>query len=812
MAAETVIPYDEAISILVDHAVTATGNHLYDWNAAFSGLNPVEVAERLHTFGIGGAVSQNGQVFFHYDSPYLNATVNDVMSSANSNLSKTYSATMNPVLESTIDATTGKVSMAQKVVGAKKFFFGKVVPAIAATSAGLSLGKSIDERLYNSNPDFWDAHGMSTLNPETWSSIASGNELGETLINFIFGIDGSGNTQAYMDETAYAYMAQYMSSINMFDSSYMVPESYEYDTTINWNSSPEYFLPLHYITSGTVSWRNRWNELITVSFDGTSAGVALAFVAGAGDGTWYYGYSPFFVSTTNLINAEPKTFTCLINGNSHTYTVAPNTSNLPSALAGRFAYWSSDFINPNVVRIGTVTGITPTIFKEGGPDSMWAWWQLAEVAYLIAEGGSLVSPYEGIGSQSGATLPSNYNTWVSPESTLTSLQSQYPELWQNAVPVTTLQPDGTTTTTQYIPVPLPNATSYSDTQPVSGDETQTSTQTTTDTMTAIKTLLTDLIATPTDNPPDTGSGSSPTPVPIASTASSLWAIYHPTQEQVDAFGAWLWSDNLISQIKALMFSPIDSVISLHKIYCTPIDMGESTIQLGYLNSEVPSNYVTQQYVYTSCGSVNVSEYFGNVFDYSPNTTINLYLPFIGIVPLDVDSVMRSTMHIVYGVDIITGDCLATVNIHRDGYNSVQYQYSGNCSVHYPLTAGNYMSLLSSSLSGAISGFIGGGSIAAAAGGALGGAMRSGTDVRRSGNFSGNAGAMGGKIPYLIIERPQTKVADNFEHYQGYPTNAYVTVGDCSGYIRASTLHTDGIAATDNEIDMIRDAFSQGVIV
>ena len=91
-------------------------------------------------------------------------------------------------------------------------------------------------------------------------------------------------------------------------------------------------------------------------------------------------------------------------------------------------------------------------------------------------------------------------------------------------------------------------------------------------------------------------------------------------------------------------------------------------------------------------------------------------------------------------------------------------------------------------------------------------MNAHTNVQHSGGFSGNAGAMGGKIPYLIITRPQTKVAYNAETMQGYSTNSYTTIGECSGYIRADSVHVINVNATDEEMTEINNLILSGIII
>ena len=376
--------------------------------------------------------------------------------------------------------------------------------------------------------------------------------------------------------------------------------------------------------------------------------------------------------------------------------------------------------------------------------------------------------------------------------------------------------------TTYIPVPFPVATSATDTMPVSGTQTQTNTSLGL-TPEQIVDLITKTVqqtstdpATPPSNPTDTGTGSTPTPTAPTGNASALWSVYHPTQAQINSFGAWLWGSPFLTDIGKLFQNPIDGVISLHKVFATPVDSGTGTIVVGTLNSNVASATVNQQYIEVDCGSVNCFEDFGNVFDYEPYTKVSLYLPFIGIVPLNVSDVMRSTISITYGVDVFTGACIAMVEVSRDGGTINMYQYTGNCAVHYPLSNVQQSQLISGLLgiaAGVGSVLATGGVSAPAVLGMAGGALAAGhTSIGRSGGFSANAGAMGIKAPYLIIERPQTKVAETFPDMDGYPTNYSVKLGSCSNHVVCKTVHVYGINATESELAQIEQILKDGVEV
>ena len=251
------------------------------------------------------------------------------------------------------------------------------------------------------------------------------------------------------------------------------------------------------------------------------------------------------------------------------------------------------------------------------------------------------------------------------------------------------------------------------------------------------------------------------------------------------------------------------------MYATPVTGAVQNIKVGYLDSGVASATVSNQYTTIDCGTIKLSEKFYNVFDYSPYTEINLYLPFVGIVRLDAGDVMRSSIHIVYHVDVLSGACLAEVKVIRDGSGGTLYQYSGNASVTLPISSGSYMGIVSS-IAGIAGGIVGtiasGGAALPMIASAAGSALNARTRVEHSGSFSGNAGAMGGKIPYLIVSRPQTALAKDFDQYIGYPANFTATIGSCKGYIKVVESHLEGINATNSELEEIDSILKDGVIV
>lgn len=352
---------------------------------------------------------------------------------------------------------------------------------------------------------------------------------------------------------------------------------------------------------------------------------------------------------------------------------------------------------------------------------------------------------------------------------------------------------------------------------------------------------------------------SDTPVPSGS--PGFIQVYNPTPSEFVAFGRWLWVTYADATMDTIWNNPFDGVIGAHELYATPSKDGYSTIRSGFLDSGISSIIVRQRYTQINCGSIVIPEYWGNYLDYSPYSRAYIYLPFIGIMDVDVDDIVGHSVNVLYHVDSYTGSCIAQITCARDGYTNTLYQFSGDCSVEIPMAGGSQanikaamiaanayqnaanvsagMSLWGGIASGVASA-IGGalmpraastiGGITSGIGQAIGGYTSSQSQkaygeaqhtaamvsqkshVQHSGSFGGSHGAMGIKKPYIIIRRPIQKVVNGYNKLYGYPAHKMVVIGECTGYLRCREVNVQSSLATDEEKRMIEEALKSGVYV
>lgn len=702
------------------------------------------------------------------------------------------SVRVNAGKNATATATNGS-----KVIGA----LGKVNAAITGAAIGTALGNLITKGLYKVNPDFWGGVNPSTINFKDYFPPIIGD-----FYNMYFGVNENGNGQLYAQEDDFAAIALMLQQLGAFTATNI--EAILEDKSPLWAYKPGTYRPaLPYY------WHTQ--PFIKVAED-TKLGISTYVQYSTNSEKFFYGY--------DWLLTDSGFFSSI-------YAFSDKPFNAKKIR--RYANGGEDVWNfKSTLRTVTHNGITYNIYYCRANGDIQSGYAADKVIYLdgeekffyfgnnddelfnawyVYENGTkdITTAIDGINFQPNAIIPDlsgiDINADDAIAQTLAKLKELYPSLFDNAITQKVTQPDGTEKDVVWLPVPTPDNAE----NPTTGESTQAQPDVKPDNKPAQDTIL-DIVA-PKPPAPDTGKGDTPPVIIPTSAANALWSIYNPTLAQVKQFGGWLWSDNFIDQLKKMFQEPAQAIIGLHKVYGTPITGDESTIVVGYLDSGVPSKTVTKQYITIDCGAVSLPEFFGNVLDYTA-TDVSIFLPFVGVRQLSTADVMRSTISVKYHIDVLTGTGLAEISVRRDAAGGVLYQFSCDCAERFPISSGSYM--------GIVGGLVGvGAGIATAATGNLlaGGLMAANAignshfDVSRTGNFSGNAGAMGGKVPYLIISRAQPATANNFPAYVGKPVNHTTTIGACRGFIKCVVDHLENIPATADELTEIDTLLQQGIL-
>ena len=156
--------------------------------------------------------------------------------------------------------------------------------------------------------------------------------------------------------------------------------------------------------------------------------------------------------------------------------------------------------------------------------------------------------------------------------------------------------------------------------------------------------------------------------------------YALTEQQLEGFMNTIWTGNnhIADWVNLLFNNPNEAFISAILL---PFNVSlfattkPDKIHLGTgETTDIGQLIVNTRYLTCPVGTFRIQPKYNNFLDYSPYTTIELYLPFYGFLELDTNIVMNKICTITYVVDYVSG--AATIKIMSES----QILYSVNCQV------------------------------------------------------------------------------------------------------------------------------------
>lgn len=322
---------------------------------------------------------------------------------------------------------------------------------------------------------------------------------------------------------------------------------------------------------------------------------------------------------------------------------------------------------------------------------------------------------------------------------------------------------------------------------------------------------------------------------------------------------WGLSENvLLELIKSLgLYSdPIQAVVSL-RMYpfnvqahvpgtaSAPVIMGKVTIAEasdGFLKLPANSRVEFDLGSYYIQGAFSTSHPY---LDLSPYTTMNLYIPYVGNLDLNVNDFLNHTLRVKMTVDLTTGTCLAA--IYADGI--LMMNATGQIGVDIAVTSADNSEIASRIFNAFIGMSInaGGSFITQSIGGlnnsgvgnvhkAIAGAKEGLTNVDTSSieNFNdtvvesfgdiflgktsmdrvGSASPANAfnlpKYCFLTVSRPTFEEPPNFDHTYGRPCHTSGQLASFTGYTKCTNVDISGISATEYEKLSIKNLLESGV--
>ena len=300
--------------------------------------------------------------------------------------------------------------------------------------------------------------------------------------------------------------------------------------------------------------------------------------------------------------------------------------------------------------------------------------------------------------------------------------------------------------------------------------------------------------------------------------TGLLHAYVLSNEQISAFSEWLWQDNIMEYLSKLFTTnPLDSIISTSLMPYTPTTSGTSAIKLGSQVCGTVTNalQVTSQFQKFDFTYSGLSAHmWGNALDYSQGTTIYLYVPFVGLVPLDTNKAVFTKLTLRYIIDNITGQGVVSLLSEKNsanfdsGRNSIVLDsWSFNCKSTIALTRQDMSSIISSAMSG-ITSLMSGNVV-----GVANSVMNARPNSERSGTFNTSSAYMGMRRPYIVYSFSNAVIPSGGYGYIGRPQYSVKKISTCSGFIKCKSPNISfSNTPTETEKTEIYNMLKEGVIV
>jgi hypothetical protein len=241
--------------------------------------------------------------------------------------------------------------------------------------------------------------------------------------------------------------------------------------------------------------------------------------------------------------------------------------------------------------------------------------------------------------------------------------------------------------------------------------------------------------------------------PEALLESGIIQMYSPSSTEMKNFMNYIYSaaDSFITNIKKIWVNPMDSIISFSIV---PFDVStEKTdsqlVKFCGISTDVNMTKV-KQFKQFDFGDLHIPRETNSALDYANFTKVQVNLPFIGIQDLETDDVMDADLNLVYNVDLLSGDCIASIlcrkkdNKYNNKYEAPLYQFKGNVILNAPVTGNNFASFyggVANLITKTAAAVGGGGGALGIAGAASQFVLSEKANTQRSGSMTGNSGQL-----------------------------------------------------------------------
>ena len=310
------------------------------------------------------------------------------------------------------------------------------------------------------------------------------------------------------------------------------------------------------------------------------------------------------------------------------------------------------------------------------------------------------------------------------------------------------------------------------------------------------------------DPQDNDNDPNPSDDTELETSGVLTTCYSMTSTRLQSLGSFLFSSDFIDNILLVNNNPIENILSIKAI---PFSIGgvDTNIKLGNVNTNIVGAKCGESYK-INIGSFMVKAKYNSYLDYSPFTTVEIFLPFIGMQQLDTNVLINRSINILYIVDCITGSLKVQLLYNKKPL----YEFNGTIGVDVPISSTNRAQVELGYLSSGL------GAVGSIASGNVMGAVYSGLNMAQSqyhtttsGTANPNTSFHSNRKCYLIINRPKADSISSYASTIGNKCCLSLSLRNLSGMTKLNeNVQLKNISCTNEEREMLRNILTNGFIL
>ena len=340
-----------------------------------------------------------------------------------------------------------------------------------------------------------------------------------------------------------------------------------------------------------------------------------------------------------------------------------------------------------------------------------------------------------------------------------------------------------------------------------------------------------------DNPqpptPPTDDTSDPiNPNNIVVPTANMVKYYVLNSSDLQNIGIYLWDsgdtiyESIIKDLELMGSNPLDAIISV-KAY--PLDITKfNTLSPVAFNivigkavmGGIQAHTIIQTKPLIDVCSFTLERNYNDFMDFAPYTTYSIYLPYVGIIPLDTQGIYGKTIKVQLAIDIITGGGEYIISI---GDAPIRYEPC-QIAVDISLSAidnrervNNVISALSGTATATLGVSLLGGNPLAIASATVGGIANTMVSDALSNNIknSGQGGSILNFINpqqvYLIKSHVPYQEPSNYNIQYGYCCNRYGAISKIQGKVWVENPNLDIVPCTESERNELKELLESGVV-